>query len=123
MKKIIIKSNDITLEAELAGSETAEKIWQALPFSGTVNTWGDEVYFSIPVAPELESGARTQVEVGELAYWPPGRAFCVFFGPTPVSSDNQPQAASDVNVFGKVTGDARVLKKVRDGDTVTVEKG
>ncbi|MBN1996238.1 hypothetical protein JW935_01715 [candidate division KSB1 bacterium] len=123
MKKIIIKSNNIILGGELNDSETAAKIWDALPIEGKTNTWGDEIYFSIPITLENEPEARADVEVGELGYWPPGRAFCLFFGPTPVSTGEQPRAASEVNVFGKIIGDARLLKNVRDGDTVTVERG
>ena len=101
--------------------KTAEAIWTALPIKGNANTWGDEVYFSIPVSLKEEK-ARAEVEVGSIAYWPPGKALCIFFGATPVSQHGEPRAYSPVNVFAKVTTDSAALKKVRDGDQVTVEK-
>jgi len=101
--------------------KTAEAIWTALPIKGNANTWGDEVYFSIPVSLKEEK-ARAEVEVGSIAYWPPGKALCIFFGATPVSQHGEPRAYSPVNVFAKVTTDVAALKKVRDGDQLTVEK-
>jgi len=101
--------------------KTAEAIWTALPLEGNANTWGDEIYFSTPVGLKEEK-ARAEVEVGSIAYWPPGKALCVFFGATPVSQHGEPRAYSPVNVFAKVTINSAVFKKVRDGDQVTVEK-
>jgi hypothetical protein len=101
--------------------KTAEAIWAALPFKGNANRWGDEIYFSIPVNLKEEKG-RAEVEVGGIAYWPPGKALCVFFGPTPVSQHGEPRAYSPVNVFAKVIPDPSVFRKVRDGDQVTLEK-
>ena len=113
---------DIALVVELTNNETSRKIWDALPFESDVNTWGDEIYFNIPLkipeAPEAQAG----VEVGTVAYWPAGQALCVFFGPTPVSTGETPRAASPVNVCGHVIGDASVLKKVKDGTGVRVER-
>ncbi|UCH15736.1 MAG: hypothetical protein JSV22_07155 [Bacteroidales bacterium] len=122
MKKIIITVEEISLTATLNDSDTAEKIYKALPFEGIANTWGDEVYFNIPVSLDQEPDARADVEVGELGYWPVGSAFCIFFGPTPVSKDEKPRAASPVNIFGKVDGDVKVLKQVPGGATVKVDK-
>jgi hypothetical protein len=101
--------------------KTAEAVWVALPIKGNANRWGDEVYFSIPVSLKEEK-ARAEVEVGSIAYWPPGKALCIFFGPTPVSQDGEPRAYSPVNVFAKVTTDPTVFKKVRDGEQVTLER-
>ena len=95
---------------------------EALPIEGSANTWGDEIYFEIPVSLESASDARADVEIGELGYWPTGRAFCIFFGPTPVSSGDKPRAASPVNVFGRISGDATRFRSVADGDTVRVDK-
>jgi hypothetical protein len=86
-----------------------------------VNTWGDEIYFSTSVGLKEEE-ARAEVEVGCIAYWPPGKALCIFFGATPVSQHGEPRAYSPVNVFAKVTTNSADFKKVRDGDQVTVEK-
>jgi hypothetical protein len=119
---ITISVNDICLEAELGTNATAVKILEALPFESTVNTWGDEIYFTIPVAVQQEHDARAEVEIGELAYWPMGKAFCIFFGPTPVSRDDKPRAYSPVNVFGRVLGDATALKGITNGARIRVNR-
>jgi hypothetical protein len=122
MKKIRIEVEDVQLTAELIESPTAEKIFNALPVEGMVNRWGDEIYFAIPVETVGEPDARAEVSVGEIGYWPPGTAFCIFFGPTPVSHNNQLRAASPVNVIGKVNEDPTVLKKVQSGATIQLMK-
>ncbi|MEJ2477204.1 MAG: cyclophilin-like fold protein [Desulfobacterales bacterium] len=119
---ITISVNDIRLEAELGTSATAVEILQALPFESIVNTWGDEIYFTIPVAVQQEHDARAEVDIGELAYWPMGKAFCIFFGPTPVSRDDKPRAYSPVNVFGRVLGDATALKGITNGARIRVNR-
>ena len=120
-RQIKIKAGSVIAVAELYDTKTAEAIWQALPFNSKVNTWGDEIYFRIPVKMELESGQEI-VNSGELGYWPPGSAFCIFFGPTPASNKNEIRAASAVDIFGKVVDDARVFKNVKDGEKITVER-
>jgi hypothetical protein len=121
--RITITAGSVTMEAELNDSPTAQAIWEALPITGRANTWGDEVYFTIPVQAEEEADARADVEVGELGYWPVGRAFCIFFGPTPASDGPQPRAASAVNILGGVLGDATRFRQVSSGTEVTLEKG
>jgi hypothetical protein len=101
--------------------ETAEAVWEALPIEARANTWGDEIYFGIPVKVDPEN-PREVVGLGDLAYWPPGNAFCIFFGKTPASRGDEIRPASAVNVFGKVEGDPKVFKKVRSGDTVRIER-
>ena len=120
--KIKIKSGNIEAEAKLKNTETAKKIYNSLPLTGMVNRWGDEVYFSIPVYIEEEKNSMEIVEVGDIAYWPTGNCFCIFFGKTPASKENEPRAASKVNVFGKVLGDAITFKQTKDGDEITVSK-
>ncbi len=120
-RQIRIKAGSVIVVAELYNTKTAEAIWQALPFSSKVNTWGDEIYFSIPLKMELEAGQEI-VGFGDLGYWPPGNAFCIFFGPTPMSSPDEIRAASAVDIFGKVVDDARVFKKVEDGEEIVVER-
>jgi uncharacterized protein len=122
MKKILISANNIKLEAELYENYTAEKIWSFLPLEEKVNTWGDEIYFSIGKGIELEEDASEVVSEGDLAYWPSGKAFCIFFGPTPASQGDEIRAASAVNVFGKINGDATVLKKVASGTKISIQK-
>jgi len=121
IKKITIKTEDLKVDAGLNDSETAQNIWNALPIEGSVNTWGDEIYFSIPVKVGLEN-AEEAVSEGDLGYWPPGSAFCIFFGTTPVSRGNEIRAASPVNVFGKIIGDPKVFKKVSSGAKIIIEK-
>ena len=100
---------------------TAESIWDSLPITARCNTWGDEIYFGIPVRAELEEG-REVVELGDLGYWPPGNAFCIFFGPTPASRGDEIRPASPVTVVGKVTGDLGMLKDVPSGAEVTLSR-
>jgi uncharacterized protein len=120
MKAIVIVAGSVSLPAELNESPTARKIWQALPIEAEASTWGDEIYFEIPVVVEQEPEARADVEVGALAYWPVGHAFCIFFGPTPASTGKAPRAYSPVNLIGRVVGDATKFRKVRDGETVRI---
>ncbi len=122
MNKIKITSGNITAFAELNDSPTARAIWDALPLEARANTWGDEIYFAIPVKHAQEPDAREIVQVGELGYWTPGHAFCIFFGPTPASRGDEIRAASAVNLIGKIVGDARVFKRVKDGAAITVSK-
>jgi uncharacterized protein len=120
-RRIRITAGTASAEAVLNDSATAAAVWEALPFSVAADTWGDEIYFSIPVKVEPES-AREVVEIGELGYWPPGSAFCIFFGRTPASRGDEIRAASPVNIFGRVVGDATVFKKVRAGALIRVER-
>jgi hypothetical protein len=122
MKKITITVEGISVVAELNESPTAQKIWDALPIEGSANTWGDEIYFEIPVIAKQEADARAEVEIGTLGYWEPGHAFCIFFGPTPASLDEKPRAASPVNILGQVIDDATVLKSVRNGAQVQISR-
>ena len=122
MKTIKISAGAVAVQGQLNEEPTAQAIWVALPIEGQANRWGQEIYFSIPVTAEAESDARADVEVGELGYWPPGNAFCIFFGPTPASTDDKPRAASPVNILGRIVGDATVLATVPDGATVMIEQ-
>ena len=101
--------------------ETAKAIWEKLPIEAKANTWGEEIYFSIPVYLDEEDAQET-VELGDLGYWPPGNSFCIFFGPTPISRGDEIRPANPVNVFGKVKGDPKVFRKVRSGDKIRIEK-
>jgi len=121
-KKINILVEDLKVEAELNDSKTAQLIWGGLPIEAKVNTWGEEIYFAIPVKTGLEEGAREVVSPGELGYWPTGHAFCIFFGPTPASRGDEIRAASAVNVLGKVLTNPKVFLKVKDGVKIVLEK-
>jgi hypothetical protein len=120
-RKIRISAGKVTAEAVLNGSKTAAAVWDALPLSFPGETWGDEIYFGIPVKAKPED-AREVVDDGDLGYWPPGSAFCIFFGPTPASRGSEIRPASPVNVFGRVLGDPTVFKTVRSGTTIRVER-
>ena len=120
-RKVTIRVENIKASAELNDSETAQEIWKALPIEGNVNIWGDEIYFSIPVKIELEN-AKAVVSEGDLGYWPPGTAFCIFFGPTPMSRGDEIRPASPVNVFGRMEGDAKVFKKITPGAKIIIDK-
>ncbi len=124
MKIKITTKNTGTIEAELTDEnpDTVKAFLEALPLTGKANTWGDEIYFTVPVDAEVEN-PKTVVEMGDLAFWPLGNAFCIFFGPTPMSSGHEIKPASEVNVLGKVIGDPKVFKKVQAGDEVVVEVG
>lgn len=122
MRRVMrITTESIVMDAELNESLTATQIWEALPITSSGNTWGDEIYFSIPVGAELEN-EQDIVELGDIAYWPPGKAFCIFFGPTPMSRENEIRPASAVNVVGKLLGDATIFKKIKNGENVTLEQ-
>ena len=111
------------MEAEQLDPPTAQANYTALPIQEHVNRWGDEIYFGIPVQSQLEPSAKAEVNEGDLAYWPTMPAFCIFFGPTPVSSGNRPRAASPVNVFGKISSlNRKELKKIEDGEKVSLEQ-
>ena len=121
MRKLQIAVGELVLEAELYEGPTARQVWAALPIEGEVSTWGEEIYFTIPVVAGQEPGARADVEVGELGYWPVGHAFCVFFGPTPVSRGGKPRAYSPVNILGRITSEVSLLKSlktIRDGAVI-----
>ena len=122
MKTITITAGSVTMEAELNDNPTAQQVWDALPIEGAANIWGDEIYFEIPVRASQEASARADVDVGELGYWPVGHAFCIFFGPTLVSSGSRPRAYSPVNILGRVLGDATAFRVVNSGTTVKLER-
>jgi hypothetical protein len=121
MRKMRITAGDVSAEAVLNDSATAEAIWDALPIEARASTWGDEIYFGIPVHLD-EQDAREVVELGDLGYWPPGHAFCIFFGRTPMSRGNEIRPASPVNVLGKIEGDARVFTRVANGARIRLER-
>lgn len=120
-RELKITAGGVEAIAELNDSKTANAIWDALPVTARANTWGDEIYFSIPVRAG-EENSRELVDMGDIAYWPPGSAFCIFFGPTPASSGSEIRPASAVNIVGKVKGDPKVFKPVRPGEEVVLER-
>ncbi|NIM95673.1 MAG: hypothetical protein GTO18_18390 [Anaerolineales bacterium] len=120
-RTIRITTGNSTFEAQLYECSTAEAIWEALPIQGSVIRWGEEIYFNIPVQLDEAENAREEMAIGELGYWPVGAAFCIFFGPTPVSQGDEPRAYSNVNPFGKIFGDIKALSTVKDGVEILIE--
>jgi len=120
MTRITIAAGGLSVAAELNDSPTARAIVDALPITATANLWGDEIYFEIPVRVAQSPDARADVEVGDLAYWPVGHAFCIFFGPTPVSSGDKPRAASPVNVVGQVLDGTEQFRDVEYGTEISI---
>jgi hypothetical protein len=117
----VIKAGHITAEAELNESKTAMAIWQALPLEGLANTWGEEIYFRIPVSHDLAVDAKEVVQLGDLGYWPQGEAFCIFFGVTPISGPGEIRPASAVNVVGQLLDDPTQFLSVDAGTSVLIE--
>jgi len=120
-RQILIKAGAIAAKAEIDNSKTADAIWKALLIKGIANLWGDEIYFEIPVSLKLENG-KELVLSGDLGYWPNGSCFCIFFGPTPMSKGDEIRPASAVNVFGRIIGDPKIFKQVKEGTSITIER-
>ncbi|MCF8144873.1 MAG: hypothetical protein K9N21_13235 [Deltaproteobacteria bacterium] len=118
---IQITVGNVVLDAVLNDTPTAGKVAAVLPLDLPFNTWGDEIYFEIPVVAEVDETAQEEVAVGDLGYWPTGRAFCIFFGPTPMSTGDKIIPASAVNMIGRVTGDVTRLKGVMDAGRILVK--
>ncbi len=120
-RRVRIAAGTMATYAELNTTTVADSIWQALPLEVKMQTWGEELYGAIPLSLPLESPQEV-VDRGDLAYWPPGHAVCIFFGPTPASIEDEPRAAGEVTVFGHVDGDASVFRLVRTGEKVRFEQ-
>ena len=120
-RRVRIYAGDIEVTAILNDSRTADLVWSALPIEASGSTWGDEIYFRTAVQAE-EDDAQEVVGMGDVGYWPPGQALCLFFGPTPASVGDEIRPASAVNVLGRIEGDLVALKGVRAGERVVVER-
>jgi len=120
MKTIIITIDGERFQAELDDNATAQQVYDMLPLEAAATRWGDEFYFSIPIELEEAEDAQSEVAIGTLAYWPPGNAFCIFFGPTPVSQGNEPRAYSPVNIFGHLLNDIAPLQEIRSGAQIQI---
>jgi hypothetical protein len=120
--KIRIAAGNVELEADLLETPTAKLLWDSLPTEGKANVWGEEIYFAIPLQAAAEPAAREEMEIGEIAYWPPGHAFCIFFGTTPASTGEAPRAASPVNPLGRIIGDARAFGAVPGGANISITR-
>ena len=121
-RRIIILTENLRMEAILAEGSSADIFWNTLPITGRANTWGDEIYFNVNLQIPLDDDASDIVESGDIAFWPPGSAFCIFFGRTPASLGDEVRAASAVNVLGKIDGDEREFRSVASGEEVRLEQ-
>ncbi len=121
-RQIQISTGNLTLTATLNDLETANQLWESLPITGRVQIWGDEIYFSIPVNVEEQLDSQETVRAGTVAYWPPGSALCLFWGPTPVSAPGEIRPASAVNVVGILDNDPTLLAQVPSEAEIIIEK-
>lgn len=121
MKTLILKIGPISLVAELLDTPTAKEILKHVPFTSSVNTWGNEVYFETPISVSKETNAKDIVEAGELAFWVEGSCIAIGFGPTPISQGNEIRLAAKTNIWGQSLTDVKLLSKAKDGDPVSVE--
>jgi hypothetical protein len=122
MTRIRFDFNTLTLDAELNDTTTAQAIAAALPLTSEVMTWGEEVYFDVPVRVKREADARAVVTPGEIAYWPDGAAIAIGFGRTPISRGGETRLASPCNIWARALGDVKVLKAVEAGTKVKVSR-
>ena len=120
--KIKITWDGGELIATLRDTPTSSKLLTVLPCESSCNTWGDEVYFSVPMESTLEADARQVVDPGTLCFWVEGNSLAIPFGPTPISVGDECRLAARVNLLGKCEGDPKVLGMIRDGDTIKVER-
>jgi uncharacterized protein len=122
MTRIRFDFGSLTLDAELLDTPTAKAIAAALPVSAAALTWGEEVYFDVPVDVPREKDSRAVIVPGEIAYWPQAPAIAIGFGRTPISQGNETRLASPCNVFAKALGNVKTLAKIRTGTQVKVSK-
>ena len=124
-QRVRIMVGELKAKAMLNDTETAKKVLGVLSVSASVNVWGEEIYFGIPIEADLENAVDT-VNLGEIAYWPQGKALCIFFGRTPVSEGDEIRPISAVNVIGEVEGSPRLFQELLDGlrkgERITISK-
>ena len=122
LRQLKMTIGDVVIRAELLDTPTADALYDAAPFEARASTWGDEVYFTTPIAPAREADARAVVEPGELAFWPDGDAIAIGFGRTPISQGDECRLASPCNIWGRALDDVKTLKSVRSGAAIKIER-
>jgi hypothetical protein len=120
--QIKITIGEVTVYAEFLDTACAQAIAKSLPIEARPNVWGDEFYCTIQVNMPLDETATTRIAVGDIGFWPPGNALAIFFGPTPMSSGPDPVPASDVNMVGKIIGDATSLRKAKGASMIRIDR-
>jgi len=118
----ITVGDKVEVTAELFDTETARAVYDMLPVEGFCNNWGDEFYFEVPLYMPPEAGATCDVNAGDIGYWPSGRAIAIFYGPTPLSKEEKPVPASEVNLIGRIKGDPNLLKQGKDETLIRIER-
>lgn len=121
-KRILLMIGENDFEIDLNDTDAANAIWLAAPFEARTNAWGEEIYFEVPVDDAMLENGRTVLDAGEVAFWPTGRAMCIFYGPTPLSKDGKPEAISEVTPIGRLIGDPRRFEAVGDRMKVLVRR-
>ncbi len=119
---IVIKSSSVSLDGELFDTPSGRAVAGILPIDTGFNIWGDEFYFRVPLDLPLDETATTDVHVGDIGYWPAGQAIAIFFGPTPMSDGPDPVPASEVNLIGRLYGDARELIEAKSAQRLTISR-
>ncbi len=122
MRRLRMTIGSVEIAAEVFDTPTGDAIYDSLPFTSTAQTWGEEVYFSTPVAVAREADAKAVVEAGELAFWVEGDSIAIGFGPTPISRGDEIRLAAPTNIWGRAVDDVRALNAVKDGDSIRVER-
>tara|TARA_B100000925_G_C21712529_1_gene347310 strand:- start:134 stop:505 length:372 start_codon:yes stop_codon:yes gene_type:complete len=122
MKKCKITIDKIIFEVVLFNSPTANKIWNSLPISSNIKTWGKEIYFYTDVVANKEPNAKSIIELGEIAYWPTGKAIAIGFGKTPISQKDEIRLADDCNIWGETKFDLKKLENIAEGQPIKIEK-
>ena len=121
-RRIRIRSGELSFSATLTDNRAARALWRRLPVEAKASTWGHEIYFPVPLELAASKSDRDVVGMGDIAYWPPGSAFCIFFGKTPASRGEEIRAASPVTLLGRVDGDPELFNAVEDGQLVRLER-
>lgn len=119
---IKISISEVTVYGELSDTLCGQAVAKVLPIDARANVWGDEFYFTIPLTMSLDETSTTSIKVGDIGFWPPGNALAIFFGPTPMSTGSDPVPASEVNLVGKINGDATVLRKAKGTSRIRIEE-
>ncbi len=119
-REIVIKVGDLSLRGELFDTPSGRAVEEILPIKARINLWGDEFYFEVPLDIPPDETSTVDVQVGDMGYWPPGRALAIFFGPTPMSIDDKPVPASEVNRVGRILDDPRELIEVKSEEWIEI---